>query len=104
MLKQSEGQCAVNIQESNASTPSAKPELSVIAGAQPEMPDISDELMSMFMEMLPESHQNIQQAHLDSDFDALLHHTHKLHGACCYVSLPNLKTMRLEYIALSLER
>lgn len=55
--------------------------------------DLATELLSMFMQQLPEYKKNIQQCYKDNQFDELHQHIHKLHGATCYCGMQRLQTL-----------
>lgn len=53
--------------------------------------DYAEEIMSLLKERLPEDLTEIHAAHQCKDYDQLLFHVHKLHGAIAYCGLPRLK-------------
>ena len=63
--------------------------------------DIAEELFNMLIVELPIARKDINEAFNKKDYDQLHHHVHKLHGACCYCGVPQLKdsTRQLEIAA-----
>ncbi len=55
--------------------------------------DLAIDMLSMLLDSLPESAEQIQLAIDDEDTPAILKHVHKLHGACCYTGVPKLKML-----------
>ena len=52
--------------------------------------DLARKLLQMFVEELPEVHQDFHRAWKKKDLKSLREYIHKLYGACCYVSVPAL--------------
>ena len=48
-------------------------------------------MLKMLVDSNFETGRNIHAAYQAQDFDQLLQHVHKLHGASCYVGTPKLK-------------
>ena len=53
--------------------------------------DLANELLTMFIQSLPEELERLQQAFFVKDFIALKNEAHRLHGALCYCASPLLK-------------
>jgi two-component system, NarL family, sensor histidine kinase BarA len=56
-------------------------------------PDLATELLSMFMQQLPEYKTNILQCYQNNQFEELHQHVHKLHGATCYCGMQHLQKL-----------
>ncbi|MDF2178641.1 7TM diverse intracellular signaling domain-containing protein [Aliiglaciecola sp. CAU 1673] len=54
-------------------------------------PGHAKNMLEAFVSQLPEAQEAIEQAAREQDFEKLLQHIHKLHGACCYTGVPQLK-------------
>lgn len=63
-------------------------------------PELAQELLDMLQAELPKTQKAIDHAFMKKDWARLKEQVHKLHGACCYVGVPNLKqiTEELEQI------
>jgi two-component system sensor histidine kinase BarA len=61
--------------------------------------DLAIDMFTMLLKSLPHEIANIEKSLNEKDHDALLELVHKLHGACCYTGLPELKssTQSFEY-------
>lgn len=55
--------------------------------------DLAQEMLDMLVTGLPTDHTNISHSYTDHDFTSLRNHVHRLHGACCYVGVPKLKSI-----------
>jgi len=55
--------------------------------------NIANDLANMLEKELPIFQQQLQIALTNEDIEAIRHHIHKLHGACCYFSVPKLKNL-----------
>lgn len=53
--------------------------------------EIAEEMLTLFIENLPKELTNIKTAYENLNYEELLHHVHKLHGAACYCGVPRLK-------------
>lgn len=58
--------------------------------------DLAQEMLEMLIESLPADQARIKQAHKTHNLHGLREQVHKLHGACCYVGVPKLKTIAKE--------
>lgn len=59
--------------------------------------ELADELLDLFIKDLPSTKNNITESYINNNYDDLLHYVHKLHGSCCYVGVPLLKTATKEF-------
>ncbi|MEE4244959.1 MAG: two-component sensor histidine kinase BarA [Kangiellaceae bacterium] len=59
--------------------------------------DLARTMLSMLVEQIDGVKQNISDAYESKLLDELKAHVHKLHGACCYVGVPMLKTLANTY-------
>lgn len=58
--------------------------------------NLAKELLQMFVADLPASSAAIENAFNNQDTQDLANQAHRLHGACCYVGVPKLRsTVRL---------
>lgn len=55
--------------------------------------DLAQEMLSIFINEVPATIENISTSFSSHNFKELHLHMHKLHGATCYCGLPNLKTI-----------
>ena len=55
--------------------------------------DLAQEMLSIFINEVPVTIENISTSFASHDFKELHRHIHKLHGATCYCGLPRLKTI-----------
>lgn len=55
--------------------------------------DLAKDMLSMLIDSLPVDKANIKQAYNSKDMKQLREHVHRLHGACCYVGVPRLKSI-----------
>lgn len=53
--------------------------------------DLAAELLTLLLAELPQNHFDISQAFAEARFADALELIHKLHGACCYCGVPQLK-------------
>ena len=60
-------------------------------------PDLAKDMLKMMVESNHETARVIHAAYQGQDFDDLLQHIHKLHGASCYVGTPRLKSLSSQY-------
>lgn len=63
-------------------------------------PKLAKDLLTMFAKDLPSFRQRIIDGFKKSDINELKEATHKLHGACCYCGVPQLKIIVQELEAL----
>ena len=56
-------------------------------------PKLAQQLLNMLALELPEFKQAITTSFKQDDTPTLIHHIHKLHGACCYCGANQLKSM-----------
>ncbi len=54
---------------------------------------LAKELLGMLKKDLPQFQTGLAQALQKNDIEQLRHHSHKLHGACCYCGVPRLKQL-----------
>jgi two-component system sensor histidine kinase BarA len=59
--------------------------------------DLAKDMLKMMVESNHETGRVIHAAYQAQDFDELLQHIHKLHGASCYVGTPRLKSLSNQY-------
>jgi len=59
--------------------------------------DLAKDMLKMMVESNHETGRVIHAAYQAQDFDDLLQHIHKLHGASCYVGTPRLKSLSNQY-------
>jgi len=61
-------------------------------------PRLAADILSLMLAELKQNHTDINNAFRESRFDDALELIHKLHGACCYCGVPQLKAIckRLE--------
>ena len=52
--------------------------------------DLAKNLLELFFQHLPLSHNDITSAYDKKDFKRLSDQLHKLYGACCYCAVPTL--------------
>ena len=62
--------------------------------------DVAQEMLKLFLELLPAEIELIQQTFKQGDHPALLRFIHKLHGALCYCNLPQLRKLVSEIESL----
>jgi two-component system sensor histidine kinase BarA len=55
------------------------------------------EIITVFLKELPNLHLLVNQAYKSNDVNKLYEHLHRLHGGCCYVGVPNLKTITYRF-------
>jgi HPt (histidine-containing phosphotransfer) domain-containing protein len=55
------------------------------------------EIITMFLNELPNLHRLVNQACKSNDAKKLYEHLHRLHGGCCYVGVPGLKTITYQF-------
>ena len=55
--------------------------------------DIAKELLSLLEKELPTYQSEFKQAIQSNDLEKLQRYCHKLHGACCYIGVPQLRTL-----------
>lgn len=69
-------------------------------------PKLAEEMLAMLIAELPTTRSHIIAAMENKDHKLLHKHVHRLHGACCYIALPKLKSiiMQLESILKSKEK
>lgn len=60
-------------------------------------PALAKDMLSMLIENLENDSKHIARALEEKDYDELLNHVHKLHGATCYTGVPRLKTVTYDY-------
>lgn len=58
--------------------------------------DLAKEMLEMLIVALPADKAKIKQAYKSHNYHELGEQVHKLHGACCYVGVPKLKTITKE--------
>ena len=58
--------------------------------------EFAKDMLQIFLKELPTMQQDINQAYDNKQFDAMQDIVHKLHGACCYCSVPSLKKIVTE--------
>lgn len=58
------------------------------------------DMLKMLVDSNFDTGRNIHAAYQSQDFDQLLQHVHKLHGASCYVGTPKLKHLSNVYETL----
>ncbi|NVK22101.1 MAG: two-component sensor histidine kinase BarA [Kangiellaceae bacterium] len=58
---------------------------------------LAKDMLQMLVETNQETSQSIHAAYQAQDFEQLLYHVHKLHGASCYVGTPKLKHLSYQY-------
>src|SRR5579883_3629515 len=56
-------------------------------------PSLAEEMLDLFIKMLPEDLGAINELHENKNYSELLRRVHKLHGALCYCGIPRLKTL-----------
>jgi len=61
---------------------------------------VAQEILQAFMKELPATKQSIQQSYANKDYTDLKNQLHRLHGACCYCGVPQLKQATKEFEAL----
>lgn len=59
--------------------------------------ELAKDMLKMMVESNHETGRLIHAAYQAQDFDELLQHIHKLHGASCYVGTPRLKSLTNQY-------
>lgn len=59
--------------------------------------DLARDMLKMMVDSNHETGRVIHAAYQAQDFDELLQHIHKLHGASCYVGTPRLKSLSNQY-------
>lgn len=59
--------------------------------------DLAKDMLKMMVESNHETGRIIHACYQAQDFDELLQHIHKLHGASCYVGTPRLKRLSNQY-------
>ena len=59
--------------------------------------DLANDMLKMLVESNFDTGRNIHAAYQAQDFEQLLYHVHKLHGASCYVGTPKLKSLSFQY-------
>ncbi|CAA0100302.1 Signal transduction histidine-protein kinase BarA [BD1-7 clade bacterium] len=59
--------------------------------------DLAADMFQMLVERLPADINDIQQHVKSRDYDMVLTHVHKLHGACCYTGVVLLKSACYEF-------
>lgn len=59
--------------------------------------DLAKDMLKMMVDSNHETSRTIHAAYQAQDFDELLQHIHKLHGASCYVGTPRLKSLSNQY-------
>ena len=59
--------------------------------------DLAKDMLKMMVDSNHETGRVIHAAYQGQDFDELLQHIHKLHGASCYVGTPRLKSLSNQY-------
>jgi len=71
-----------------------------LAGGRAEL---AKEFLEKLITSLPQEKVYINEAYLQKNWEALRNHVHKLHGACCYCGVPQLKeaAQKLETAAAS---
>jgi len=55
--------------------------------------DLARDMLQMLIDSIPQNIINIEEAMRMQDVDNLLKIIHKLHGACCYTGVPQLKSL-----------
>ncbi len=55
------------------------------------------EIITMFLHELPNLHRSVNQAYKSNDAKKLYEDLHRLHGGCCYVGVPDLKTITYQF-------
>jgi len=65
--------------------------------------ELAADLLSMLLQELPDTRHTLQTAFAAQDYDALLRHAHKLHGATVYTGVTALRAA-LANLELSLKR
>ena len=55
--------------------------------------DLAQDMLSMLVARLEEDISLIKQVSAEKDYEALISHVHKLHGATCYCGTPRLKAI-----------
>lgn len=55
--------------------------------------EIAREMMESFIEQLPPSIDAINTAWKDANMEDLLHHVHRIHGACCYTGASKFQSL-----------
>ena len=58
--------------------------------------ELTAQMCGMLIDELPQTREQIEKAHRQNNFDDLLHHVHKLHGATSYCNVPELKAALAE--------
>lgn len=53
--------------------------------------EIAKSILDLFLETLPADVENIQKIYAEQDWQQLIAAVHKLHGATCYLGVPELK-------------
>jgi two-component system, NarL family, sensor histidine kinase BarA len=56
-------------------------------------PELAVELLDMLVADLPKFKEQIQASFEQKDRSMLKHYLHKLHGACCYCGVPQLRSL-----------
>ncbi|RCU51864.1 two-component sensor histidine kinase BarA [Corallincola luteus] len=54
---------------------------------------LAQEMLQMLLDSLPEVKTSLDNAYQEQDREQLLHHVHKLNGACCYTGVPQLNKL-----------
>jgi two-component system sensor histidine kinase BarA len=54
--------------------------------------DLAQEMLNMLIDGFDNDKINILESYENRDFKQLGEHVHKLHGACCYIGVPSLKS------------
>lgn len=58
--------------------------------------DLAQEMLEMLIAELPTDQAKIKKAYQNNNLHELREEVHKLHGACCYVGVPKLKSLARE--------
>ena len=53
--------------------------------------ELAQELIDKLLASLPDTRKIIEHAFESKDFEKLSDEVHRLHGACCYIGVPELK-------------
>jgi two-component system sensor histidine kinase BarA len=61
-----------------------------------DKPKLAEEMLSMLIAELPATEDSILKAVEDQDPKLLHKYVHRLHGACCYIVLPNVKPIVMQ--------
>ncbi|GAA5218406.1 two-component sensor histidine kinase BarA [Corallincola platygyrae] len=57
---------------------------------------LAQEMLQMLLDSLPDVSDSLNKAYQEQDRAELLHHVHKLNGACCYTGVPALNKLANE--------